>query len=55
MCLICAWPSVCLGRSPDAGGGYYARYVSSDGSLNNSDAYGGNRGVRPDLIETETE
>lgn len=42
---------VCRVRSPNAGNGYNARNVNSDGTLNNNNAYNGNRGVRPDLIE----
>lgn len=33
--------------TPYAGYAYYARYVNTDGSLNSSNAYDGNRGVRP--------
>lgn len=33
--------------TPYAGYAYYARIVSTDGSLSNNDAYSGYRGVRP--------
>lgn len=33
--------------TPYAGYAYYARYVNTDGDLDNSYAYSGNRGVRP--------
>ena len=33
--------------TPNAGYAYYARYVNTDGDLDNSYAYSGNRGVRP--------
>lgn len=36
-------------RTPYAGSAYDARYVSTDGSLDTSSAYHGNRGVRPAL------
>lgn len=36
--------------TPHAGYAYYARDVNSDGSLNNSDAWNGNGGVRPALF-----
>lgn len=36
-------------RTPYAGNAYYARFVSTDGSLSNSIAYGGYSGVRPAL------
>lgn len=32
-----------------------ARFVYTDGSLHNYDAYRGIRGVRPDLVENATE
>ena len=32
-----------------------ARNVNTDGSLNNNNAYNGNNGVRPDLVENATE
>ena len=41
-------------RTPYASNAYYARYVNTDGSLNNN-AYNGNNGVRPDLVENATE
>lgn len=41
--------------TPDAGNAYYARLVNSDGSLDNRDAYNGNNGVRPDLVENGTD
>ena len=40
---------VCLGRSPNSSNANNVRYVNSDGSLNNNNAYNGNRGVRPAL------
>ena len=55
MCLVCACSLVCLVRSPNAGNGYNARNVNSDGTLNNNNAYNGNRGVRPGLVETAIE
>lgn len=36
---------------PNAGNSYNARVVNSDGTLNNNNAYNGNYGVRPALIE----
>lgn len=36
--------------TPYAGGASLARYVNTDGSLGNSGAWGGNRGVRPALF-----
>lgn len=41
--------------TPYAGYAYIARFVSSDGSLDNYSAYNGNVGVRPDLVENATE
>lgn len=41
--------------TPCAGNAYNARNVNSDGSLNNNNAYNGNNGVRPDLVENATE
>ena len=32
-----------------------ARNVNTDGSLNNNNAYNGNNGVRPDLVENGTD
>lgn len=55
MCLVCACSLVCRERSPNAGNGYNARNVNSDGTLNNNNAYNGNRGVRPGLVETAIE
>lgn len=55
VCLVCACPLVCLGRSPNAGNGYNARNVNTDGTLNNTNAYNGNRGVLPGLVETAIE
>lgn len=40
---------VCLGRSPNSSNANNVRYVNSDGSLNNSRAGIGSRGVRPAL------
>ena len=41
--------------TPNASDANYARSVSTDGSLNNNNAYNGNNGVRPDLVENATE
>ena len=41
--------------TPYAGDAYGVRSVSSDGSLSNNNAYNGNNGVRPDLVENATE
>ena len=41
--------------TPNAGNAYPARNVNTDGSLNNNNAYNGNNGVRPDLVENATE
>lgn len=41
--------------TPNAGNAYYVRNVNSDGSLSNNNAYNGNNGVRPDLVENATE
>lgn len=41
--------------TPNAGNANYARNVNTDGSLNNNNAYNGNNGVRPDLVENVTE
>ena len=38
-------------RSPDASDSNYVRLVSSDGTLNNNNAYNGNNGVRPASVE----
>lgn len=38
---------VCLVRSPNSANANNVRDVNSDGSLNNNNAYSGNRGVRP--------
>jgi len=38
--------------TPNAGN---VRNVNSDGSLSNNNAYNGNNGVRPDLVENATE
>ena len=46
---------VCLGRSPTSSNANNVRYVNSDGSLNNNNAYNGNRGVRPASVETAIE
>lgn len=40
---------------PNAGNANIARNVNSDGSLSNNNAYNGNNGVRPDLVESATE
>lgn len=42
---------VCLVRSPYSSNANNVRYVNSDGSLNNNNAYNGNRGVRPASVE----
>lgn len=44
-------PGVCLVRSPNSSNANNVRYVNSDGSLNNNNAYNGNRGVRPASVE----
>lgn len=41
--------------TPNAGNANNARNVNTDGSLNNNNAYTGNSGVRPDLVENVTE
>ena len=41
--------------TPLAGNAYGVRRVISDGSLHWYDAYGGDGGVRPDLVENATE
>ena len=41
--------------TPNAGDAYYVRLVYSDGSLDWNNAYNGNNGVRPDLVENATE
>lgn len=41
--------------TPNAGNANYVRNVNSDGSLSNNNAYNGNNGVRPDLVENATE
>jgi hypothetical protein len=40
--------------TPNAGNSNNARNVNTDGTLNNN-AYNGNNGVRPDLVEIVTE
>lgn len=46
---------VCLGRSPGSSGADGVRCVYSDGSLDSSVAYNGDRGVRPASVETAIE
>lgn len=41
--------------TPNASYANNARNVGADGSLNNGNAYGGDSGVRPDLVENATE
>ena len=41
--------------TPNAGNANNARNVNTDGSLNNNNAYNGDYGVRPDLVENVTE
>ena len=41
--------------TPASSGTSFVRYVNSDGSLNNNNAYNGNRGVRPASVETAIE
>ena len=41
--------------SAAAGNANNVRNVNSDGSLSNNNAYNGNNGVRPDLVENATE
>ena len=40
---------------PNAGNANNVRNVNSDGGLSNNNAYNGNNGVRPDLVENVTE
>ena len=42
---------LCVVRSPYASVSYNVRNVSSDGALNNNNAYNGNNGVRPASVE----
>ena len=42
-------------RSPNSSNANNVRYVNTDGSLNNNNAYNGNNGVRPALVDTATE
>ena len=42
-------------RSPYSSNAYLVRCVNTDGSLNNNNAYNGNRGVRPASVETAIE
>ena len=39
--------------TPNAGNANNVRNVNSDGSLNWNNAYNGNNGVRPDLVERD--
>ena len=41
--------------TPNAGNANNVRNVNSDGSLIWNNAYNGNNGVRPDLVENATE
>jgi hypothetical protein len=41
--------------TPNAGNANNVRNVNYDGSLSNNNAYNGNNGVRPDLVENATE
>ena len=41
--------------TPRAGNASSVRRANSDGSLSNNNAYNGNNGVRPDLVENATE
>ena len=41
--------------TPNAANENNVRNVNSDGSLSNNNAYNGNNGVRPDLVENATE
>lgn len=41
--------------TPYAGNASYVRIVYSDGSLSYSNAYSGDGGVRPDLVENAAE
>ena len=41
--------------TPYAGYANNVRNVNSDGSLSDGNAYDGNNGVRPDLVENATE
>lgn len=38
-------------RTPNSGNSNNVRNVNTDGSLNNNNAYNGNNGVAPDLVE----
>lgn len=42
---------LCVVRSPNASNSNNVRNVSSDGTLNNNNAYNGNNGVRPASVE----
>jgi hypothetical protein len=44
-----------LVRSPNATNSYYVRYVNTSGAELNDDAYNGNNGLRPALVDTATE
>lgn len=44
-----------VARTPNYSNANNARNVNTDGTLNNNNAYNGNNGVRPDLVEFETE
>lgn len=41
--------------TPNSSNANNARNVNTDGTLNNNNAYNGNNGVRPDLVEFESE
>ena len=41
--------------NPERGNANNVRNVNSDGNLNNNNAWNGNNGVRPDLVENVTE
>ena len=41
-------------RTPNSGNSNNARNVNTDGSLSNNNAYNGNNGVAPDLVDCQT-
>ena len=44
-----------LVRSPNATNSYNVRNVNTSGAENNNNAYNGNNGLRPALVDTATE
>ncbi|MDR2513923.1 MAG: DUF6273 domain-containing protein [Christensenellaceae bacterium] len=55
VCLERALCPAALVRSPNATNSYYVRYVNTSGAELNDDAYNGNNGLRPALVDTATE